>query len=87
MEALAVIGITLEACGPIREAAIPRMLSDGRLINSISFLGAPSVEPSHSSRISSGSTSGASGALFRGAQRLNSIVEMLHQHATAVILH
>ena len=53
-------GITFDACAPIRELAMPRMLSDGVVINSLSDCGRPSVEPSQSSCIRRASMAGAS---------------------------
>ncbi len=60
MVAVAVAGITFDACAPMRELAMPRMLSDGKVISSVSFFPPPSVEPSQNSRIRSASISGAS---------------------------
>ena len=53
IDAVAVDGITFDACAPTRELAMPRMLSDGSVISSLSDWPSPSVEPSQNSRISS----------------------------------
>ena len=76
-------------CRPTRELAMPRMLSEGRLISSTSFWPPPSVRPSDSSRIRSRSISGrfGDGALFGIAERLDAVVEMVDQHAAVVVLH
>ena len=64
---------------PIRELAIPRIFSDGSVINSASFIGAFSVDPSQNSRIKSASIVRrlGDGAFFSVTQRLDVIVEMI----------
>ncbi len=89
MDAVAVDGTTFRACLPDAALENPRILSEGSLMSSISFLPPPSVRVRASSRFRSSSVTGASdkACFSSGAKRLDAVIEAVDEYPAAVVLH
>ena len=80
-------GITFDACAPVRELAMPRMLSDGTVINSFSVRGPPSVPSPSDASVQRRSRVLQRAPASPRSKRFDVVVEMVNEYAAVVIFH